>query len=120
MKYMFVCYAGVNRSPTAVEVAMRLARKYGVKDFEAESFGYANIPRGANVDKFNDADIVFAMDQQVVDNLFIKGVLLKKMCNLKIEDCYPIHEYPQLRRELEEILTSKLELFFNGTEKNNL
>ena len=117
MKYVFVCYAGVNRSPTGVEVAMRLARKYGIEDFEAESFGYANIPRGANVDKFNDADIVFAMDQQVVEELFRKGVLLEKMCNLEIEDCYPIKEYPQLREELEEILEKKLKPFFDGSRK---
>ena len=114
MKYIFVCYAGVNRSPIGVEVAGRLARKYNVEDFKAESFGYANILSGANVDKLNEADIVFAMDQQVVENLVRKGVSLKKMCNLGIEDVYPIHRYPEFREELERILTLKLEPFFDG------
>ncbi|MEK6895801.1 MAG: hypothetical protein AABX48_04755 [Nanoarchaeota archaeon] len=117
MKYLFVCFAGVNRSPVAVDIARTLARKYKIKDFEAESFGYANIIPGANVSKLNQADIVFAMDQQVVEDLFRKGVSLENMCNLEIEDVYPIHEYPQLRDELERILTLKLEPFFDGSRK---
>ena len=111
MEYIFVCYAGVNRSPIAVDVARTFARKYGIKNFNARSFGYVNIPRG-NVDELNSADIVFAMDQQVVEDLVRKGVFLENMCNLEIEDVYPVREYPELRNELEEILTEKLEPFF--------
>ena len=114
MEYIFVCYAGVNRSPVAVDVAGTLARKYHIEDFKAESFGYVGIFPGANVDRLNRADIVFAMDQQVVENLVRKGVSLENMCNLEIEDVYPIHRYPELREELERILTIKLEPFFDG------
>ena len=112
MKFVFVCYAGVNRSPIGVEVAKTLARKYGIKNFEAEYFGYVNIIPGANVDRLNTADIVFAMDQQVVEDLVRKGVSLENMCNLEIEDVYPIRMYPELKPELVKILTEKLEPFF--------
>ena len=115
MEYLFVCRAGVNRSPTAVEVARGLARKYEIEDFKTESFGYVNIFPGASVDKLNRADIVFAMDQRVVEDLFGKGVSLEHMCNLNIEDHYPIHKYPELKEELERILKFKLEPFFDGS-----
>ena len=115
MKYMFVCYAEVNRSPTGVDVAMSLARKYGVKNFNAESLGYENLVREEDVDRLNEADIVFAMDQEVVEDLFRKGVSLDHMCNLEIEDCYPVHKYPESKKELERILKFKLEPFFDGS-----
>ena len=116
MEYIFVCYAGVNRSPVAVDVARTLARKYGIKDFKAEFLGIAYV-NYSNLDSFkeklNRADIVFALDKEITKDLIQKGISYKKICCLDIEDIYPVHEYPQLKNELERILTLKLEPFFN-------
>ena len=115
MEYIFICYAGVNRSPIAVDVAKTLARKYGIKDFKTEFLGIANVDY-LNLDSFrkrlNQANIIFALDNEIVDELVRKGISLRKVCNLEIEDCYPVREHPKLRGELERILTFKLEPFF--------
>lgn len=115
MEYIFVCYAGVNRSPVAVDVAGTLARKYNVKDFKADSFGIAYV-NNSNLDffreKLNKVNIVFALDQEIMKDLIKKGISAKRIYNLNIEDNYPIKGYPQLRNELERILILKLEPFF--------
>ncbi|MFA4953534.1 MAG: hypothetical protein WC584_04890 [Candidatus Pacearchaeota archaeon] len=119
MEYIFVCYAGVNRSPIAVDVARTLARKYNVKDFKAEFLGIAYV-NCSNLDffkkKLSTADIVFALDQEIMKDLIKKGISAKRICNLNIEDNYPIRGNPKLRNELEEILTEKLEPFFKKKE----
>ena len=115
MEYIFVCYAGVNRSPVAVDVARTLARKYNIKDFKAEFLGIACV-NYSNLDSFkkrlDTVDIVFALDSEVARDLIRAGVDSERVCNLDIEDNYPVQEYPQLRNELEEILTERLEPFF--------
>ena len=115
MEYIFVCYAGVNRSPVAVDVARTLARKYNIKNFNADFLGIAYV-NYSNLDSFrkrlNMADIIFALDQEVSRDLIRNGISPEKICNLDIEDIYPIKGYPQLRNELERILTLKLEPFF--------
>ena len=116
MEYIFVCYAGVNRSPVAVDVSRSLARKYNVKDFNADFLGIANV-NSSNLasfrEKLDEVDIVFALDSEVTRDLIGAGVDSDKICNLDISDIYPVREYPQLRDELERILTLKLEPFFS-------
>ena len=115
MEYIFICYAGVNRSPMAVDIAEKFAIKYNIRDFNAVSCGIAGL-FSINPDsvrkRLNRADIIFALDQGVTTGLIKNGISPKKICNLDIEDIYPIREYPQLRKELERILTGKLEPFF--------
>ncbi len=115
MEYLFICYAGINRSPIAVDVARSLARKYNIPNFKADFLGIVNVDY-SHLDSFkarvNMADIIFALDSGITKNLIRKGISPKKICNLDIEDIYPIREYPQLKKELERILTLKLEPFF--------
>jgi len=115
MEYIFVCYAGVNRSPIAVNISENLARKYDINNFNATSCGIAGL-FSINPDsvrkRLNTADIIFALDQEVVSELIKNKISSKKIYNLEIEDIYLIKEYPQLREELERILTEKLEPFF--------
>ncbi len=116
MEYIFVCSAGKYRSPVAAEVALGLAVKHGIREFKSDFLGINCVDFGQIEGvsrRLNKADIVFVMEQYMATKLIdYFGIPSKKIYNLEIEDCYPIREYPQLRRELERILTEKLEPFF--------
>jgi predicted protein tyrosine phosphatase len=62
-KYLFVCYANENRSPTAAEVCRRIARASGL-EIEAKSAG---ISRAANKpltrEMADEADKIFVMEE---------------------------------------------------------
>ena len=115
MEYVFICYAGMNRSPVAADVARNLADKYNIKGFSAISCGIAGL-FSINSDsvrkRLNMADVIFALDLEIADDLIKNGISPQKIHNLDIEDIYPIREYPELRKELEGILIEKLEPFF--------
>lgn len=119
MEYIFVCSAGMYRSPTAAEVARGLAVKHDIKEFKTDFLGIDCLDVMGNVDgvskRLNKADLIFVMEQYMANRLVrFFGVPNKKIHNLDIEDIYPIKEYPKLKKELEGILTEKLEPFFKS------
>ena len=81
MEYIFVCYAGVNRSPVAVDVARSLARKDNIPNFKADFLGIVNVDY-SNLDSFknkiNMVDIIFALDSEVTKDLIRRGISPKK------------------------------------------
>ena len=104
LHYLFVCYANVDRSPTAEAVCRRIATENGL-DLEASSAGTS---RGANrpVTKHlaDLADNIFVMERGMVREMILEyGQNPAKIICLDIPDVYERDE-PELVRTLEQRL----------------
>jgi predicted protein tyrosine phosphatase len=104
LHYLFVCYANVDRSPTAEAVCRRIATENGL-DLEASSAGTS---RGANrpVTKHlaDLADKIFVMERGMVREMILEyGQNPAKIICLDIPDVYERDE-PELVRTLEQRL----------------
>jgi predicted protein tyrosine phosphatase len=96
MRFLFVCYANADRSPTAEEVCRRIARDNGLK-IEASSAG---ISRGANrpvtKEMADRADTIFVMEPYMVTEMVEEyGQDPAKVICLEIPDSYLRNE-PEL------------------------
>jgi protein-tyrosine-phosphatase len=104
--YLFVCYAGAKRSPTAASVAKEIAKSKGLEI--QVSYGGIDVPLNGTQkqlsEHFKKYDLVFAMDEIIAKKLQTKcGVPYGKIIDLEIEDIYEKHD-----RVLVEILRNKL------------
>ncbi len=92
-RYMFVCYAAAQRSPTAVDVSLNLAAKRGM-NLEACCYGTNKIPNENGEfercrRKFKKQDRVFVMTSDIAETVVGKiGVPEDKITCLDIEDNY--------------------------------
>jgi predicted protein tyrosine phosphatase len=104
MRFLFVCHANADRSPTAEEVCRRIARESGL-EIEA---GSAGLSRGANrpvtKEMADRADTIFVMEPYMVTELVEKyGQEPGKIVCLDIPDIYERNE-PELVSTLEQKL----------------
>jgi predicted protein tyrosine phosphatase len=102
MRFLFVCYANADRSPTAEEVCRRIARENGL-EIEASSAG---VSRGANrpvtKEVADRADTVFVMEPYMVTEMVAEyGQNPGKIICLDIPDIYERND-PWLVRILED------------------
>lgn len=104
MRFLFVCQANADRSPTAEEVCRRIARESGL-GIEASSAG---LSRGANrpvtKEMADRADTIFVMEPDMVTELVEEyGQEPGKIVCLDIPDIHERNE-PQLVSTLEQKL----------------
>ena len=103
MRYLFVCSAGRNRSPTAARISRQLAREYKIKGYEADFSGIDHIAMyPATLRAF---DRIFVMSNDLEGE--IKDLTDKPVVNLDVQDT-SIRERKMrelLERELQEKLT---------------
>jgi predicted protein tyrosine phosphatase len=104
LHYLFVCYANMDRSPTAEAVCRRIAAENGL-DIEASSAGTS---RGANRPVTKEmadlADKIFVMEPRMATEMVEKyGQNPGKVICLDILDLYERDE-PELVRTLEQRL----------------
>lgn len=88
MKYLFLCSAGEDRSPTAVGVAKRLAEEKGLK-IEA-SFrrfrDFLDFPNYDVLSYLNNFDKVFVMQEEMRRLILERGYDSKRVFCLNIPD----------------------------------
>ena len=101
MRFLFVCHANADRSPTAEDVCRRIARDNGL-EIEASSAG---VSRGANrpvtKEMADRADTIFVMEPDMVTELVEEyGQDPGKVICLDIPDIYLRNE-PELVGTLE-------------------
>lgn len=103
-KYLFVCYANENRSPTAEAVCRSMAKEYGLA-IEAESAGMSPASnRPVTKATAEEAERIFVMEGDMKTELVRRyGVPAGKIICLNIPDIYPRFD-PQLEMILEEEL----------------
>jgi predicted protein tyrosine phosphatase len=101
---LFVCYANVDRSPTAETVCRRIAAENGL-DIEARSAGTSHGANRPVTKKMADlADKIFVMERGMVSEMVEKyGQNPAKVICLDIPDIYERDE-PELVRTLEQKL----------------
>jgi len=109
MRFLFVCHANADRSPTAEDVCRRIATENGL-DIEASSAG---ISRGANrpvtKEMADRADTIFVMEPDMVTEMVEQyGQDPAKIMCLDIPDIYERNE-PRLVAILEDELYEYLE-----------
>lgn len=106
--YLFVCYANVDRSPTAEAMCRRIAAENGL-DIEASSAGMSNGATRPVTKKVADlADKIFVMEPgMVAEMLEGYGQNPAKVICLNIPDIYERDE-PELVRTLEQKLYEHL------------
>jgi len=69
LHYLFVCYANMDRSPTAEAVCTRIAREHGL-DIEASSAGTSSgADRPVTKQMADLADKIFVMEQRMVTEM---------------------------------------------------
>lgn len=104
LHYLFVCYANVDRSPTAEAVCQRIATENGL-NIEASSAGMSNGATRPVTKKMADrADTIFVMEPDMVTELVEEyGQEPGKIVCLDIPDIYGRNE-PQLVSTLEQKL----------------
>jgi len=108
LHYLFVCYANMDRSPTAEAVCRKIARTNGL-EIEASSAGTS---RGANRPVTKEmadlADKIFVMEPDMVTEMVEEyGQNAAKVICMDIPDIYERSE-PQLVRILEHKLYGHL------------
>jgi predicted protein tyrosine phosphatase len=103
MRDLFVCLAGKNRSPLAVEIAKRLAFEKRIKGYEATSLGIAY----AKTNSFEGYDRIFVMNSVIRKEMIDKYKVSSCIIDLDVQDA-PINKGYILISELEE----KLKPFF--------
>lgn len=109
--YLFVCMANMQRSPTAEDVARRLAKAKGLPVI-AKSAGVSPLAeRPINKKLAREADLIFVMEEYM-KNFIIQSYDIEpgRIINLGIPDIYERDE-PQLVK----ILTDSLKPFLNNT-----
>ena len=112
--YLFVCFAGMKRSPTAVNAAYSIAEEKGI-EINAEFKGIFYI-REENLNlcrsKLGSYDKIFVMENGIgLELKEIYGVNDKQIVNLDIEDIYE-RDNPYLFA----LLKSKLECLIDNNK----
>ena len=102
MKYLFVCGAGVDRSPTAAYLAREIAKERKL-DVETHSLGLRDFLKSPITGYFDRYDKIFVMEVWMIDKIREAGYKRDISC-LNIRD-----EYEGAETLLERILKSKLE-----------
>jgi predicted protein tyrosine phosphatase len=108
MKYLFLCSTGQNRSPTAADVAAKIARRKGI--FIDIFYGGIDVSRTESTkevsEHYQGFDRIFVMEQEMIDRLMKDyGVQRSKIRCLNIEDIYGRDDL-----ELVKILKNGLEI----------
>ncbi|RPJ39669.1 MAG: phosphotyrosine protein phosphatase [Planctomycetaceae bacterium] len=101
LRYLFVCHANMDRSPTAEAVCQRIARKNGL-DIEASSAGVSRrATRPVTKEMADLADKIFVMEPSMVDEMVERyGQNPAKIVCLDILDVY-VQNDPVLVQRLE-------------------
>ena len=101
LKYLFVCFAGVNRSPTAVHVAKKMAFKKGI-ELEADFFGIITFNGQSKTsvrEKCESYDRVFVMEDYIKKKLVEEYYVDPKKIH-----CFGIEDNYRIKRESDRIL----------------
>lgn len=108
LHYLFVCYANVDRSPTAEAVCRRIAAENGL-DIEASSAGMSRGAYRPVTKEIADlADKIFVMEPDMVGEMVEEyGQNPAKVSCMEIPDIYERDE-PELVRTLEQKLYEHL------------
>jgi len=109
MKYLFICHAGIKRSPAAAYVSKQIAREKDIKDYQTDYSGIGPILTSRN--PFANFDRVFVMDEKL--EKLVKNMTDKPITNLDVSDQHSISER-KFRELLERELREKLEPFFEA------
>lgn len=110
MKYVFICYSAVNRSPTAVSVAREIASAKGL-DIEMGSIPFEslwNIPCAELREIMDKYDKIFVMEDYMVNRLLYCGVPENKVYCLDIPDKYNVEKRESDLEKLTKLLREKL------------
>lgn len=110
MKYVFVCYAAVNRSPVAVSVAREIASIKGL-DIEMDSVPFDslwNIPCANLRETMDQYDKIFVMEDYMANRLLYCGIPENKVYCLDVPDKYDVEKREGDLAKLTEILKKKL------------
>jgi predicted protein tyrosine phosphatase len=104
MRFLFVCHANADRSPTAEEVCRRIARANGL-EIEASSAGIApGANRPVTKEMADRADTIFVMEPNMVTEMVEEyGQDPAKVICMDIMDIY-IQNEPELVATLEQKL----------------
>jgi len=102
LKYLFLCAYGIDRSPTAVDVARQIALERGL-ELEASSRGFKkfwDFPDSYLKSYFDLFDEVFVMDSEMQERVLRTGYSAERVHCLDITDDY-VRGDVHLVRELE-------------------
>jgi predicted protein tyrosine phosphatase len=86
--YLFVCYQNESRSPAAADVFDEILKENNVEGI-IESAGYSEHARNhLTLEHIQRADVVFALDKEVMDHIQKNYPPVKRLINLDIPDVY--------------------------------
>ena len=113
MKDLFVCDAGIVRSPAAVRVAKELTEERGIENYEAKSCSMEFMDSyPISPEAFWKYKRIFVMSQDLKDEMIRRyNILENKVINLDVKDVHSISE-EKFRKLLEDELKGKLEGYF--------